>query len=79
MKKFLCFVMILSVGLFCAIGCNKPAAKPKAPPPMTKEEPKAEMPKVEEPKAEAPKVEEKKIEEPKAEEKKAEEKKPGGK
>jgi hypothetical protein len=69
MKKFLCFVMILSVGLFCAIGCEKPAAKPKAPAPVT--EPKADIPKGEEPKADAPKVEEKKVEEPKAEEKKA--------
>lgn len=29
MKKFVAFVMILSLGLFCAVGCNKPAAKPK--------------------------------------------------
>jgi hypothetical protein len=71
MNRFLSIVMILCVGLFCAIGCNKPAAKPTAPAPVTKEEPKADMPKGEEPKAEAPKVEEKKMEEPKAEEKKA--------
>ena len=27
MKKLVAFVMVLSLGLFCAVGCNKPAAK----------------------------------------------------
>jgi hypothetical protein len=29
MKKFLAFVMILSLGVFTAIGCSKPVEKPK--------------------------------------------------
>ena len=31
MKKFLAFAMILSLGLFCAIGCNRPVPKKEAP------------------------------------------------
>ena len=31
MKKFVAFVMILSLGLFCAVGCNKPAPKKECP------------------------------------------------
>jgi len=54
MKKFVTFVLVLSLGLFAAIGCSPstPKAKPK-PPAVTKEEPKAE-PSKEEPKAEPP-------------------------
>jgi hypothetical protein len=28
MKKFVTFVMILGLGLFCAIGCEKPRSEP---------------------------------------------------
>jgi hypothetical protein len=31
MKKLVAFAMILSLGLFCAVGCNKPAAPAKPP------------------------------------------------
>ena len=41
MKKFVAFVMILSLGLFCAVGCNKPAAKPKDKAPVEKAADKA--------------------------------------
>jgi hypothetical protein len=27
MKKLVAFAMILSLGMFCAVGCNKPAPK----------------------------------------------------
>jgi hypothetical protein len=41
MKKLVAFAMILSLGLFCAIGCQaKKAEKPAAKPAVTKEEPK---------------------------------------
>ena len=33
MKKFVAFVMILSLGVFCAIGCSKPAPKKEPPKP----------------------------------------------
>jgi hypothetical protein len=55
MKKLLAFAMILSLGLFCAVGCNKPAPKKQppaggaaadagkqAPAPAAKEAPKPE-------------------------------------
>ena len=70
MKKFLAFVMILSLGVFTAVGCGKPAdtkkKEDKKPAPaagdVKKEEPKADAPKAEEPKAEEPKAEEPKKE-----------------
>jgi len=31
MKKLLAFAMILSLGLFCTIGCNKPGPKKEPP------------------------------------------------
>jgi hypothetical protein len=33
MKKLVAFAMILSLGLFCAIGCSKPAEKKAGTPP----------------------------------------------
>lgn len=61
MKKFVAFVLVLSLGLFCAVGC-KPAAPKK-----DKEDGKA---KVEKP------VDDKKADEKKVDEKKADEKAP---
>lgn len=63
MKKLVLFAVVLSLGLFCAVGCSKPTPVKKAEPAKTevkKDEPKADAPKADEPKAEAPKPEEKK-------------------
>jgi hypothetical protein len=76
MKKFLAFVVILSLGLFCAVGCPKKAetnketkpaagemekAKPaEAAPAKEEAKPGEAAPAKEEPKPEAPKPEEKK-------------------
>jgi hypothetical protein len=64
MKKFVAFVMILSLGVFCAVGCNKAdtkKAKDNKAPVETKAGAETAAPKaVEEPKApEAAKPEEK--------------------
>jgi hypothetical protein len=41
MKTLLAFVMIMGLGLFCAVGCNKPAHTPapthNAPPPASQQ------------------------------------------
>ena len=70
MKKLVAFVVILSLGVFCTIGC-KPAAAPAKKDEGKKVEKKVDAPKGDEKKADAPKVEEKKADAPKAEEKKA--------
>ena len=36
--------MVLSLGLFCAVGCNKPAAKPKESKPAVTEQKEGEKP-----------------------------------
>ena len=36
MKKFVAFVMILSLGLFCAVGCQKKIEKKDTKPPIDK-------------------------------------------
>ena len=69
MKKFVAFVMILSLGMFTAIGCSKPTEKKKETPktPAAAGDVKKEEPKADAPKADAPKAEEPKAEEPKKE------------
>jgi hypothetical protein len=42
MKKFVTFVMILCLGLFCAIGCSRPAPTQQKPPDNKTEQPKAQ-------------------------------------
>jgi hypothetical protein len=68
MKKLVALVMVLSLGLFCAVGCSKPA--PKAKTPAATPEAKADAAKPDEKAAPAPKADEAK-EAPKPEEKKA--------
>ncbi len=62
MKNVIALVVVLSLGLFCAVGCNKPAAKKEPPktPAAGKDMPKADAPAADAPKADAPKPEEKK-------------------
>ena len=73
MKKFVTFVLVLSLGLFCAVGCQPKTPEKKAttpPAPEAKDVPKTDeaAPKTEEPKADEMKSEEKAPEMP-AEEK----------
>jgi hypothetical protein len=35
MRTFVAFVMILALGLFCAVGCGKPAPMPPQKPPVS--------------------------------------------
>jgi hypothetical protein len=75
MKNVIALVVVLSLGLFCAVGCNKPAAKKEPPktPAAGKDMPKADAtmpePKADAPAADAPK-DEPKADAPKPEEEK---------
>jgi hypothetical protein len=69
MKKIVAFVLILCLGLFFVIGCEKPQQQKKTEPPKITA-PGPDAPKADEKKADAPKPEEKKADAPKAEEKK---------